>query len=206
MRNGSAAVVGPGYDYILEGCLARAALDFGGTLTIGGLQVLSGLSLSAMRTAISTGELHPDALEQIAVQEARAWLARRREFCPSRWRNPLDVQWAFDPNTVTEARDGLIHVPQDSEGVPFLPDHVVRRQKSGTGISISIGAKGQEEQIHDYYEALLALAKMDVPRWRRRNTAGNWGIVRARGAWIPVSKVDIDRQLSGTPQMPAEAV
>ena len=64
-------------------------------------------------------------------------------------------------------------------------------------ISITIGAKGEEVQHRDFYEeALTALAKMDVARWRRRNSAGNWGIVRARGAWVAVSKAEIDRQIA----------
>ena len=196
LRDGAPFFIGHQYDHILEGCLARAALDFGGTLTLGGLQVLARLSLAAIRTAISLGELHPNADGQISAEEAAAWLVRRRDFCPSRWKNPLDDQFPFNPSKVTGSEDGVIHVPQDSDGAPFVPKHVVRKQRSGGGISIYIGPKGQEQQIHDYYEALHALATMDVPRWRRRNSAGNWGIVRARGSWVSISKAEVDRQLA----------
>lgn len=186
------------YDYIWEGVTARAAIDFGGTVTLEGLRLLSDLSLSAVRNAVSTGDLHPDETGNVTSEEANAWLARRREFCPSRWRNPADNQQPFDPdNVVTPDEKGMIWVPQASEGEAFTPEHVVRPARGTSGISVTIGAKGEEAQYHDFYEALVALAKMDVARWRRRNSAGNWGIVRARGAWIAVSKADIDRQLAG---------
>lgn len=87
-------------------------------------------------------------------------------------------------------------MPQSAEGQAFTPEHVVRSARSGPRISITIGEKGKEAQCHDYYEALIELAKMDVPRWRRRNSAGNWGIVRARGAWVAVSKEEIDQQIA----------
>lgn len=41
----------------------------------------------------------------------------------------------------------------------------------------TIGAKGEEFRCIDYVEALAALRAMTVPRWRRPNSKGNWGIV-----------------------------
>lgn len=196
-RAGAAAMLDHQYDYLIEGCLAREALDFGQSLTLEGIQILSGLSASAIRTAISLGELHPDEEERVTHKEAREWLARRRDFCPSRWKNLADNQWPFDPkNAITPDEDGRIWVPQAGEGDAFVPDLVVRPSRSGPGISITVGAKGKEVQYGDFYEALKALAASDIARWRRRNAAGNWGIVRARGAWIAVSKAEIDQQLA----------
>jgi hypothetical protein len=40
-----------------------------------------------------------------------------------------------------------------------------------------IGAKGREQKFDLFEEALAILAKMDRPRWRRPNAAGNWGLV-----------------------------
>lgn len=191
------ALFGDTHLFIWKGVAARAAIDFGGTLTAEGLQLLSGVSPAAVRNAISAGELHPDAAGNIPADAAKAWLARRREFCPSRWTNPEDGQWPFDPSkAIGPGNKEMIWVPQDAEGTPFTPEHVVRTARSTTGLSITIGAKGAEKQYSDFYEALAALAKMDVARWRRRNSAGNWGIVRARGAWVAVSKAEIDRQLA----------
>jgi hypothetical protein len=61
---------------------------------------------------------------------------------------------------------------------------------------VTIGAKGEEESVPDFFEALRKLAGMPTPRWRRRNAAGNWGIVRARGAWVSVPTELIRKQLA----------
>jgi hypothetical protein len=193
----AASIVGDEYDYIWKGVAARGAVDFGGPVSLDGLQLLSGLSLAAVRNSVSIGDLHPDEAGNVSSKEARAWLARRREFCPSRWKNLADDQWSFDPSKVVTPDDkGMIWVPQSAEGETFVPDLVVRPARGPAGISITIGAKGEEVRHHDFYEALTALAKMDVARWRRRNSVGNWGIVRARGAWVAVSKAEIDAQLT----------
>ncbi len=192
-----ARLFGSDHLYVWEAVLARAALDFGGTVTLEGIQLLAGVSLGAVRNAVSLGELQPDEDGNVPAEQAQAWLARRREFCPSRWTNPDDDQQPFSERRAVEANErGTILVPQDSEGTPFTPEHVVRPAKRAPGLSITVGAKGAEEQHRDFYAALAALAKMDVPRWRRRNGKGNWGIVRARGPWVAVSKAEIDRQLA----------
>lgn len=191
------SMLGDKYDYIWNGAIARAAIDFGGLVSLEGLRLLSGLSLAAVRNAVSIGELRPNEAGNISSQEASSWLARRREFCPSRWKNLDDNQWPFDPAMVIIPDDrGMILVPEAGEGDAFVPDVVVRPARNVAGISITVGAKGEEVQHHDFYEALTALATMHVARWRRRNLAGNWGIVRARGAWTAVSKAEIDRQLA----------
>lgn len=193
----AASLLGSEYDYIWKGVAARAAIDFGGPVSLEGLQLLSGLSLTVVRNAVSIGDLHPDEEGNVSSEEARAWLARRREFCPSRWKILTDDQWPFDPSKVVIPDDkGMIWVPQSAEGDAFVPNLVVRPARGTPGISITTGAKGEEVQHRDFYEALTALAKMDVARWRRRNGAGNWGIVRARGAWVAVSKTEIDVQIA----------
>lgn len=197
MRMGRLVLFDPAHFDIWDGVAARAAIDFGGTVSLRGLQLLSEVSLGAVRNAISSGELQPDEAGNVPAEQAKAWLLRRREFCPSRWINLADDQHPFDESKVTEPdENGMILVPQDGDGTPFTPEHVVRTAKSTPGLSITIGAKGFEEQHRDFYEALMALVRVDVARWRRRNSAGNWGIVRARGPWVAVSKAEIDRQLA----------
>jgi hypothetical protein len=197
MLASGASIFGEGYMYVWRGVAARAALDFGGQISAEGIQLLSRVTPGAIRNAVSTGELNPNAGGYYAADEALRWLERRREFCPSRWLDLADTQWSFhaEDDATPESR-GMTLVPRDGDGTTFTPEHVVRTSKSGPGLSITIGAKGFEEQYSDFYEALSALAKMDVARWRRRNAAGNWGIVRARGAWIEVKKADIDAQLA----------
>lgn len=185
------------FNYVWRAVAARAAIDFGGVVSPEGIQLLSGVLPVAIRNAISKGELQLDTTGTIGAGQALKWLERRREFCPSRWTDLRDDQAILDRDNVTTANDeGMIFVPQDAEGKPFTPEYVVRAAKSGGGLSITVGLKGDERQFKDFYEALDALLQMDAPRWRRRNAAGNWGIVRARGAWVKVSKAEIDRQLA----------
>lgn len=184
------------YLFVWRAVQARGALDFGGRLPMDGLQLLAGISQAAMRNAVIAGDLHPDAAGDVAVEEAEPWLARRREFQPSRWRDSNDDQYVGDQDPTEPDADGLIWVPQDAEGIPFTPAYVVRGAKGRAGISISIGAKGAEDQVPDYYAALQKLAQARVARWRRRNSAGNWGVVRARGAWVSVRKAEIDQQIA----------
>jgi hypothetical protein len=197
MLEGGDALFPNGNFDVWKGVLARHAIDFGGTVTVEGIQILSGLTLSAIRSAISLGQLNPDDNGSIASEEAKAWLGRRREFCPSRWTNLEDAGGVYSGSKAGEPDEhGMIYVPQDRDGVPFTPEHVVRAARSRPGLSITVGAKGEEEQYRDFYEALAALARMDVARWRRPNEFGNWGTVRARGAWVAVSKAEVDRQLA----------
>jgi hypothetical protein len=190
-------IVGGEFDFIWHGVAARAAIDFGDTrVTLHGLQLLSSLSIAVIRNAMNIGDLCADENGTVSAEEAKAWLARRREFCPSRWHDPHDNQWPFDPdNVVAPDGSGMVWVPQAADDDRFTPERVARSARGASTISITVGARGAERQYADFYEALQALAKMDVARWRRPNTAGNWGIVRARAAWVAVEKAEIDRQL-----------
>lgn len=190
-------LLGTSFDHLWRAARARYALDFGGRIAVEDLALLSQLPITAVRNAISIGQLHPDEAGTIAWEEGGSWLPRRREFCESRWRNLADNQWPFDPaHVAAEDERGMIWVPQAADGTAFTPDRVVRPARSTDGISITIGAKGEERQYSDFYDALTTLAAMSVARWRRRNSEGHWSIVRARGAWVAVSKVEIDRQLA----------
>lgn len=189
-------LLGTDFDYLWRAAKVRQALDFGGRIAVEDLGLVAQLPITAIRNAVSIGQLRPDAAGTLPSEEAVAWLPRRREFCPSRWLNPADDQWPFDPAEVVGNERGMVWVPQSTEGDAFTPDRVVRPARSTAGISITVGAKGEERQYPDFYDALTALASMRVARWRRRNSAGHWGIVRARGAWVAVSKEEIDRQLA----------
>jgi hypothetical protein len=196
----SDALIGSGYNYIWDALDARKAIDgFGGKVSLKGLRVLAALPMAVMRTAVSEGDLEPDQDGLLESEPALAWVSRRRQFCPSRWRNLKDDQWPFDPVRAGAADADTVLVPQDSEGKPFVPELVVRSSRGG-GLSITVGKKGEEKQLGDFYNALRQLSALaedgGVPRWRRRNEVGNWGIVRARGAWVAISKSEIARQLA----------
>ncbi|SDW06404.1 exonuclease domain-containing protein [Roseicitreum antarcticum] len=65
---------------------------------------------------------------------------------------------------------GTIRVPVAADGTIFGPDLA----RNGC---YTVGAKGAEERYDSFDAALDALTRMDKPRWRRPNAAGNWGIV-----------------------------
>jgi hypothetical protein len=63
------------------------------------------------------------------------------------------------------------YVEKDGSKTFFLPNC------RATG-GFKIGPKGSEEQFADYWTALSRLSSMQTPRFRRRNTEGNFGIVK----------------------------
>ncbi len=62
-------------------------------------------------------------------------------------------------------------VPVSKDGSKF--DRVTCLRAGG----YTVGAKGSEEKIENYTNALAALKSMSAPRWRRPNDKGNWGLV-----------------------------
>lgn len=70
----------------------------------------------------------------------------------------------------------VVKTPEARDGSRFTPE---LRRRGG----YMVGAKGEEEKIVSYSEALNRLAEMDTPRWRRPNAKGHWGIV-AGVRWV----------------------
>lgn len=62
-------------------------------------------------------------------------------------------------------------IPIDRRGDAFDPASCLRAG------GYWVGAKGDERKYESFAAALAALRTMDVPRWRRPNHRGNWGIV-----------------------------
>ncbi|WP_211100143.1 hypothetical protein [Azospirillum halopraeferens] len=58
------------------------------------------------------------------------------------------------------------------DGTAFVPE-------LGNGSGYTIGPKGAERKVGDYYQALRELRAMPKACWRRPNAVGNWGIVTA---------------------------
>jgi hypothetical protein len=70
----------------------------------------------------------------------------------------------------------VVVVPIARDGSKFTP---TLKRKTG----FWIGEKGAERTVETFEEALSEFRRMQVPRWRRPNEAGNWGIVAGVG-WV----------------------
>ncbi|TXN17285.1 hypothetical protein FV219_00500 [Methylobacterium sp. WL122] len=80
-------------------------------------------------------------------------------------------------------------MPVAKDGSWFEPE-TCRTQRGYT-----VGAKGAEIHISDYQEALERLARMPIPRWRRPNAAGGWGLVTGT-TWQRREIRDLNRLVS----------
>jgi hypothetical protein len=79
------------------------------------------------------------------------------------------------------------YVEENGDKTLFMPD-----LKSATGYRI--GPKGNEIIMPGYWEALLMLCQMNPPRFRRKNHAGNPGIVTCQvGDVLEVKKSHLEK-------------
>ncbi|WP_202530856.1 hypothetical protein [Maritimibacter harenae] len=160
---------------------SRHALDHvRGEVDTASMSILGGVSEGRVRNLMSGSDA---ALERgpnggVMAVSALAWLMKRKDFFRSIW---------FEEDKEEELADGkpinpscTIFVPVARDGSMFNPD--LKR-----GGSYQIGAKGHELHFDSFMEALDALNAMPVPRWRRPNDQGHWGIVSGV-AWQRVAR------------------
>lgn len=141
------------------------------------LAILGGVSEGRVRNLMSGTSAEIRSVDgKIPVADAERWLQGRAAFWPS--------IWSEDPLLEKENEMTEVRVPQASDGTVFHPG---LRRRSG----YMVGEKGQELTIENYDAALRALSEMEVPRWRRPNSQGNWGIVKASG-WTVLSRRDLN--------------
>jgi hypothetical protein len=74
-------------------------------------------------------------------------------------------------------------LPVARDGTWFHPG-LIRRGE------FTVGEKGDEQRFDNFVEALEALKGMTVPKWRRPNDVGNWGIVSGI-RWETAHRLDI---------------
>jgi hypothetical protein len=84
---------------------------------------------------------------------------------------------AATSNAAVALGDPLVPVAKDQT---WFGPHLL---KAG---QFTIGAKGEEIRVDSFPDALEALRKMKVPRWRRPNPQGNWSIASGM-AWKRLS-------------------
>lgn len=63
--------------------------------------------------------------------------------------------------------------------VPIARDGSIFSIDCRRGGVFTVGEKGDEQRIDNFYEALKYLQSMPTAKWRRPNPKGNWGIVSA---------------------------
>lgn len=151
---------------------SRHAIDTGaGEIDAHSMSVLGGISEGRVRNLLSASD---NGLERgpnggVVAMSAAAWLQKKMGFLPSIWQQK-DVANENEEVGPAMPSDRMIFVPVARDGSMFTPD----LQRNG---AYRIGAKGNEEDIPDFASALERLNAMPVPRWRRPNEKGLWGIV-----------------------------
>lgn len=190
-----------GFDQIERTILAargRLKIDQNQPLSVHELAALSKVITKRLQNAMYTkSDEAPIANENglIAPASAERWL-NNRAYLPSIWQSYTAVRaWNEDPETDlaekasddTVETDEFLFVPEAADGTVFGPS--CGRESSGV-TRYTIGEKGDERSFDNFEEALNALTKMVVPRWRRPNPRGIYGIVRAE-RWRRVSRAQL---------------
>ncbi len=176
--------------------LARLAYDAGDLLTVHQLAALSDVTVKRVQNAVYADKKAPmvDAENRVTREGCDRWLADR-DYQPSIWQQvqglgELKQDWGLDVilETIGEnpLYDDFVFVPVADDGSVFRP--ALKRERVQ---HFSIGAKGAEETVEDFDEALKKLSRMAVPHWRRPNASGNWGIVSGQ-SWKRIRRVELE--------------
>ncbi|MGR3707243.1 hypothetical protein [Sulfitobacter sp.] len=161
---------------------SRLAIDSGeGEVDLRLLAVLGRVSEGRVRNLLSEtdGPLERDPDNGIKALSAAFWLQKKKGYLASVWQEE-EPDFQETGKTADLVPEKMIFVPVARDGSMFTPD----LQRNG---SYRIGAKGAEENHEDFSVALSRLNVMAVPRWRRPNDNGIWGIVSGV-AWQRIEK------------------
>lgn len=164
---------------------SRHSIDTGrGEVDIHSMAIFGGITEGRVRNLLSEDgnllERGPNG--GVVAMSASVWLKKKKEFLPSIWQEEDDVDNEDDRmgSAKPVEAERMIFVPVSRDGSMFTPDLM----RNG---AFRIGEKGEEQDIESYEEALAALNSMPIPRWRRPNEKGIWGIVSGV-AWQRVEK------------------
>ncbi|EIE52915.1 hypothetical protein C357_01263 [Citreicella sp. 357] len=166
-------------DRITNLALSRRAIDTGkGEVDLLSLSLLGGVTEGRVRNILSGSDSPLErSARGVTAASAADWLKGRKEYFASIWQKPDEV--TPEPPSADFTGE-VIFVPVAGDGSTFGRE--LRRNGHYT-----VGAKGAEVQYDSFEAALKALHRMDTPRWRRPNSAGNWGIVSGRD-WKRIEK------------------
>ncbi len=179
------ASINGGNNQIVKVChLARSrfAIDnCSGDVDVHSMSVLGGISEGRIRNLMSgnAGPLKRGADGGIEAMSALSWLMKRKGFLKSIWQNSDDETKEVESEELAPL-ENVIFVPVARDGSIFNPS----LERNGL---FQIGSKGQELNVSSFEEALTMLNAMPVPRWRRPNENGLWGIVSGV-SWQRVEK------------------
>ncbi len=179
---------------VLLAAEGRFRLDTGEQLEVDQLISLSGLNPRTVKNAISKGgdagiSVGKDGL--ISNAETRRWLEGRKGFQWTVNVRPDSQGEKSSSGDTSNLMEQVEFIPVANDGTEFRPS--TRRDQG-----YQVGAKGSEEYIESYTDALATLQKMNVPRWRRPNENGNWGIVTC-ASWRRVSVAELNSDVGVSP-------
>ncbi len=162
---------------------ARRNLDFGYFVNLPQIALLARIDERSVHNAtldkrpqsrlILEEFVFPKSAKYVSSRDALKWLEGRRKFKKTK---TILGEIIGDSGEYEEPAT-LIQI---QHFVPVASDATIFHQetcKSPDGY-YSVGEKGKEEKFDSYFEALVELQRMPVPRWRRPNANGHFGIVR----------------------------
>lgn len=175
---------------------ARFSLDFGRDLSVEQLAALARMTPKSIRNLLTpkSGEtdLRTNGEGMIPGADAMRWMSKREDFRTSIWMEAAEnAELPSRPSN--ELLTDVMFIPVAKDGTAFDPVFC----RNGRGYTI--GPKGAEMPIDDYFEALRILTKASSPHWRRPNENGNWGIV-AGISWQRRDAAELKSQLSSARQ------
>lgn len=178
-RNNVSPSPGGVIDRITNLALSRRAIDIGeGEVDLVSISLLGGVSEGRIRNILSAGDSPLErSVNGVTAASAMDWLKGRKEYFASIWQQPDEV--SPEPPSADFTGE-VVFVPVAGDGSIFGPELL----RNG---HFTVGGKGSEVQYDSFEAALTALHRMETPRWRRPNAAGNWGIVSGRD-WKRIEK------------------
>ena len=153
---------------------ARHFIDNGRDVAPEQLAALARVSLKSIKNLLTpkggTADLKLNADGKVPGPDAHRWLIGRPDFKPTISPDADDGPGPISTSPA-ESLGEVVFVPVAKDGSWFDP--ATCRNTRG----FTIGPKGSEEAVEDYWTALDRLAHMPTPYWRRPTSAGNWRIV-----------------------------
>lgn len=136
-------------------------------LTVEELALIAKMHEQSVRNELHKGapDVEVESVEEygsriaVTVGSAAKWLKSKEKFRPTRKPSMNKDQ---------------VQTPVASDGTYFGPD-------CRMGKGYKVGKKGEERYFENIRNALLELQSMPIPRWRRPNASGNFGIVSGHG-------------------------